>query len=571
MRHAGAPPEPLEKVAAHGARRRTRLGWLAVTALVGASLLAAGLDAGADPAAPAPAPAKKSGSLSDAKAHMDKGQALFLEKKFAEAAVEFHAAWEIKPLSTFLFNEAVCHEKLRAWAKAIELFQRYLDEDPTALDRPQVQARLEKLKGELEKEKAATADAGAPDAPIDAGDDAEAGAVAPVPVPTPVPTPGPVVANIDEMKSIVVVESLPDGAPVEIWQRSSPTAAKFEMGKDNPGWVKVASGKTTLVMSLPLGTYHVVLPKFQDYRATETDVVVAAATISQFKANLAQGAFFGVVKLRTYEQGDELRGAHVFVKRPGDKAFVDRGVTPYEESFESGSYAFRIELPGFKKIERKIEVEHGRIDEQKLELDRTDVGLVRVEITGADEAEVVLDGEKAASWALGQKVELSVPAGTHKLKVKADDRKTWSGNVDVPKGKMVVVHTELKPSVPRGTAWTTAVFSAVFLGGGVYLGLQANKLRDELSAAQSSYTLDQEDPRIKRGKYFAIGANASYGLGGLLALISLYNFVKDPLPPSKGWQEAPRNLDVLDAAPKPVSLVPVLTPSFAGLSLVGEF
>lgn len=544
--------------------------------MTGAALSLGVFDAGADPTPAPPAPAaapKKPGTLTDAKSHMDKGQALFLEKKFAEAAVEFHTAWEIKPLSTFLFNEAVCHEKLRNWPKAIELFQRYLDDDPTALDRPQVQARLEKLKGELEKEKAADAgplvsDAGAG---ADAGDDAEGGVATPVPTPIPTPTPGPVVANIDEMKSIVVVESLPDGAPVEIWQRQSPTAGKFEMGKDNPGWVKVASGKTTLVMSLPLGTYHVVLPKFQDYRATETDVVVAAATISQFKANLAQGAFFGVVKLRTYEQGEELRGAHVFVKRPGDKAFVDRGVTPYEESFESGAYAFRVELPGFKKIERKIEVEHGRIDEQKLELDRTDAGLIRVEITGADEAEVVLDGEKAASWALGQKVELAVPAGAHKLKVKADDRKTWSANVDVPKGKMVVVHSELKPSVPRGTAWTTAVFSAVFLGGGVYLGLQANKLRDELSAAQSAYTLDQEDPRIKRGKYFAIGANAAYGLGGLLALISLYNFVKDPLPPSKGWQEAPRNFDTLEAAPKPVALVPVVTPNFAGLSLVGEF
>ncbi|MBL8722349.1 MAG: PEGA domain-containing protein [Myxococcales bacterium] len=531
-------------------------------------------DAGAQAPAPtAPtAPAKKPGTLADAKDHMDRGQAFFLEKKFAEAAVEFHLAWETKPLSTFLFNEGVCHEKLRAWQKAIDLFQKYLDDDPTALDRPAVQARLEKLKAELEKEKAAAAaaaDAGAGSDGGDAGGDGEAeGGVSTPPTPPPV---GPVVANIDEMKSIVVIESLPDGAPVEIWQRQATTTPKFEMGKDNPGWTKVMSGKTTLTISLPLGTYHVVLPKFQDYRATETDVTVAAATISQFKANLAQGAFFGVVKLRSYEQGEELRGAHVLVKRPGDKGFIDRGVTPYEESFESGTYAFRVELPGFKTLEKKIEVEHGRIDEQKLELDRAEKGLVRLEITGADEADVYLDGEKAKTWALGQKVDLEVMAGPHELKVKADDRKTWSTKVTVPKGKMVVLHTELKPSVPRGTAWTTAVFSAVFLGGGVYLGLQANKLRDELSSAQANYTLDQEDPRIKRGKYFAIGANGAYAVGGVLALISLYNFLKDPLPPSKGWQEAPRNLDPREAAPKPVSLLPVVSVGYAGLTLVGEF
>ena len=524
-------------------------------------------DADADGTA---APAKK-GSLSDAKAHMDKGQGFFLEKKFAEAAVEFHLAWEVKPLSTFLYNEAVCYEKLRAHQKAIDLFQRYLDDDPTAPDRAAVQGRIEKLKADKAKEHAE--DAGAAEVSTDAGHEAgdEAGVVEASVPPTPPP---PVASSIDEMKSIVVVESLPDGAPVEIWARQSASAGKFDMTQpEHPGWLRIASGKTMLTISLPLGTYHVVIPKFQDYRATETDIVVAAATISQFKANLAQGAFFGVVKIRTYEQGDELRGAHVFVQKPGEKNFVDRGVSPYEESLESGLYAFRIELPGFKPYEKKLEVVHGRIDEQKLELDRTEKGLIRVEIAGADEADVYLDGEKAASWVLGQKVDLEVPSGPHKLKVKADDRKTWSTELTVPKGKMIVVHTELKPAVPRGTAWTTAVFSAVFLGGGIYLGLQANKLRDDLRASSAAGTLDQEDPRIKRGKYFAIGANGALGLGGILALASLYNFLKDPLPPSKGWQEAPKNLDAPAAAPKPVSslLVPVVGAGFVGLSLVGEF
>lgn len=485
--------------------------------------------------------------MAEAKAHMDKGQGFFLEKKFAEAAVEFHAAYQIKPFSTFLFNEAVCHEKLKKYDDAIKLFREYIQIDPNAPDKPNVEARIAKLEAERDKK---------PDAPgTDAG--------------PPVTS----VATIDEMRSIVVVESLPEGAPVEVWQRTDPNAGKFVMGAANTGWNKVASGVTTFTQSLPLGTYHVVLPKFQDFRATETDVTVAAATISMFKANLSQGAFYGVMKVRSVSEAAEVRGAHVLLKKDGETKFVDRGVTPYEESLESGMYSIRVELPGFKPLERKIEVVHGKIDEQKLSLERSDEGLIRVEVAGADSAEVLVDGKEIGTWTLGAKIETTVPAGTHRVKVRADDRKTWVTDIDVPKGHMVVVHTELRPSVSRGSAWTTAIAAAVFWGGGIYLGLQSNKLRDELDTAKASYRLDQEDPRIKRGQYFAIGADACFAVGGVLTLIAAYNFIKDPLPPSKGYMEKPRDFDPSPTAVKKTTFKfsPSWSPTFTGLALSGEF
>jgi hypothetical protein len=499
----------------------------------------------------AAAPAK-AGTMAEAKAHMDKGQGLFLEKKFAEAAVEFHTAYQIKPFSTFLFNEAVCHEKLKKYDDAIKLFKEYIQIDPNAPDKPNVEARIKKLEDERDKKPEVTD-----------------GGVAPPPVVS-------TVATIDEMRSIVVVESLPEGAPVEVWQKTDPNAAKFTMGAANTGWTKVASGTTTFTQSLPLGTYHVVLPKFQDFRATETDVTVAAATISMFKANLSQGAFYGVMKVRSMSEEGEVRGAHVLLKKDGDAKYADRGVTPYEESLESGMYSIRVEMPGFKPLEKKLEVVHGKIDEQSLKLDRTDEGLIRVEVAGADTATVFVDGKEIGVWTLGAKIETTVPAGEHRVKVKADDRKTWAADIDVPKGRMVVVHTELKPSVARGSAWTSAIAAAVFWGGGIYLGLQSNKLREELDAAQAAYRLDQEDPRIKRGQYFAIGADACFAVGGILTLIAAYNFIKDPLPPSRGYMEKPRDLDATPASVKKtafknVNITPTWSPSFSGFAITGEF
>jgi hypothetical protein len=353
-------------------------------------------------------------------------------------------------------------------------------------------------------------------------------------------------------------------------------AAKFVISGANAGWSRVASGVTPFQQSLPLGDYHVVLPKWQDYRATETDVTVAAATISQFKANLAQGAFYGVMKVRSFADSGEVRGAHVFLKKQGDKKFLDRGITPYEESLESGTYAVRVELPGFKPNDKTIEVVHGKIDEQKFTMERTDEGLIRVEVQGADEAEVYVDNHVIGVWKDGARIETPVSSGSHRVKVKADDRKTWVADIDVPRGQMVVVHSELKPSVSRGSAWTTGIAAAIFLGGGIFLGVKSNELRTELDSARADFRLDQDDPRIKRGQYFAIGADACFAVGGVLALISVYNFVKDPLPPSKGWSEKPRDLDTAPASPTKATastfrFTPAFSPTFTGFALMGEF
>src|SRR5579859_774361 len=114
--------------------------------------------------------AKAAGTLAEAKEHMDKGQELFLAKKFTEAAAEYHTAYEIKPLSTFLFNEAVCHEKNAEYEQAIALFQKYVDTDTTAPDRLEVIARIEKLKARNQIALEAGVDAGG-----DGGAPAEAG------------------------------------------------------------------------------------------------------------------------------------------------------------------------------------------------------------------------------------------------------------------------------------------------------------------------------------------------------------------------------------------------------------
>ncbi|MFI5300185.1 MAG: PEGA domain-containing protein [Polyangiales bacterium] len=558
--------------------RRARAIAALLSVSVASSSLLLGLGAPhaqvAAPAAGAPAPAAP-GTFAEAKTHMDKGQELYLQKNFAAAAAEFHTAFEIKPWSTFLFNEGLCHEKLREHDKAIALFEQYLRIDPGAPDHAKVQTRIERLKVERDAAAAAAAagsstvvavaggDAGVPPA----GGDAGTGTVAAI-------TDTATAASLDEMRSVVVIESTPTGAPVELWQRTDPTAAKYELGGTNHGWTKVSEGATDMQTSLPLGTYHVVIPKFKDYRATDTDIIVAPATISQFKANLSQGAFFGVLKVRSESEGIEIRGAHVLVKE-GDKAdakFIDRGTTPYDEALESGKYVVRVEQPGFVATEKTVEITHGAFDEHTIQLPRTEEGTVRFEVTGTEAAQITIDGVPVGVWIPGAKVEKPVKNGEHKVVITAEDRKTFEGDVEVPKGRLVIVHAEMKPSVPRGSAWGAAIFSGLFLGTGIYFGIESNGLKSDLQAAQAAHRLDQNDPRITRGQIYAIGADAGFAIGGVLAIIAIYNFVKDPLPPSVARSDAPRDLDALPVAPRPTArLVPITSPTFTGLAIVGEF
>jgi tetratricopeptide (TPR) repeat protein len=89
-----------------------------------------------------------------AKAHFDRGQALFTRAQYAAAALEFEAAYELQPLALLLWNAAQAYRKAGDNARAIDAYKRYLDADPTTKKR----AEVEKIVADLDfQQKVATA------------------------------------------------------------------------------------------------------------------------------------------------------------------------------------------------------------------------------------------------------------------------------------------------------------------------------------------------------------------------------------------------------------------------------
>jgi hypothetical protein len=199
----------------------------------------------------------------------------------------------------------------------------------------------------------------------------------------------------------------------------------------------------------------------------------------------------------------------------------------------SGQRVINVEAPGFVSANSTVNLDPGDPEEVYIELHRVDYGFVRVDGTDSPEIQVSLDGKPQGRWlqgAPGLKVRAS--AGRHRLTVEADGRKTFEGMVEVPRGQVLPISVRMIPKFPRGAAWGQAAISAGLFGGGIYLGLESERLKDELQADAEAGTLDGGDSRVTKGRWFAVGADAAFAGGTILAALSAWNFIRDPLPES---------------------------------------
>lgn len=138
---------------------------------------------------------------------------------------------------------------------------------------------------------------------------------------------------------------------------------------------------------------------------------------------------------------------------------------------------------------------------------------------------------------------MQAPSGPHKLTVIADGRKTFEGMVDVPRGQVLPVHVKMIPKYPRGAAWTQAVIGAAFIGAAAYFGNESNKIHDQLKSDRADGRLEEGDSRANKGRWYSIGANGGFAVGGVLGVLATYNFIKDPLPESSIRTDKPVEFD----------------------------
>jgi tetratricopeptide (TPR) repeat protein len=89
------------------------------------------------------------------KERYDKAVATFKMGQYGKAIEEFQALYEIKPVPIILFNLAQAHRKAGHLAQALDLYERYLREDPKTELRPEAEGYIKEVEAGLLAERVA--------------------------------------------------------------------------------------------------------------------------------------------------------------------------------------------------------------------------------------------------------------------------------------------------------------------------------------------------------------------------------------------------------------------------------
>jgi len=506
------------------------------------------------PAGPAQSSAQR---LESIRQRMEQGQGLYVAKNYQGAAQIFEDGYATYPYSAFLFNAGVCYQKLEKYEAALMKFRDYLRVDPNAPDVAKVNERIAALEAALARARAE--EAGVPEAGVDldAGtavvttdggvlDDAGA-------PPDAGPPPAMVTDDADAMKSLVVVETEPPGAPLKLYQRLSDAAAAFVVGGENKDWKEVSTASSPTNFTLAVGRYHVVVDKFRDFNVSHTNIDVQPGHVHQFKANLSQGEFMAFLRVAANVQGGYLYLDDNAKQRP------PWGNTPHGELVPAGKHDILIEAPGFQPFKTTVDVKHGEQKDLEVALSRLNYGIVR--LRSNTDVSVKVDGVPKGDFRIGgAPFEFQAPAGPHKIEVTSIGRKDFEGSIDIPRGQVLPLHVTMIQKYPRTGAWVQAIVGGALIGGATVAGIYSNKAYESLEKDRQAGTLTDEDSRAVAGRWLAVGSNVGFVGGTVLIGLATYNFIKDPLPESSSQIEKAVEFDDPMKARPTARLAPKLPP-----------
>jgi hypothetical protein len=511
-----------------------RRRWADRLGLLVASVVVAGS------AAAQPAAEPEAAQVEEARRHMEAGQDLYSQGRYGEAAQEFLVANETQPSSAYVFNVGLCYMQAGDGPNAVVYFRRYLDQEPGAADRAAIEERVREIEA----------------------------TVAAAPPPPPEGTPPTIIVtretaaeSRERMKSVINVQTVPEGARVLI---------------DNAAGETVAEGMAPMTRALSSGDY-VLRIEHPDFAAERTDIRVRAGGVYVYYYRLGQGQFLGFLR--------------IIADQPGARVYVDSEeegaaqVTPYQETLPVGEHRVWVKLAGYETTERTVDVEMGGTQDVTVELERVRWGELEV-LTNVDAATITIDGEKTliarADSEFGEGIFgtlVAVPAGAHRVLVAAEDMKDFEDEVEVSRGQRTRMLVRMNPSPSRVSAWVSFGVAAACLAAGGAFGGIALDIEDGIDRDREAGRLDNNDPRILDGLLWSVGADSAFVVGAVMTGLGFYYLFRDPLPESEARAEEPQDFSAIDGwAPPPdapaepaVEVTPTTGPTGLGLGLEVRF
>jgi len=464
----------------------------------------------------APAYAQNADALKKAQSAFDNAQVLYLQGKYDDAASGFQDAYSARPFPQFLYNVgAAYHMKGKtqsdkdAYAKAVEYYERYLKEDPQASDKAKVEKAIGVLKAEIERLKK--------NPPTGGGNNAQK-------------APSQEVAALGDVKvrGLIVVESDPSNATIYVDDK-----------KKGPMATTPWSGSLE-------GEHKIIIEK-RGYKIVEKTVQADPSKLFVLSAAMAQEDYLGWVEISS-----NVPGAEIYID---DKTIGAVGKTPLSQNIKPGKHTFWISTEGYDEYKEEVEVIAGETHTVKAMLKGAPVGKVNVIGLGIEDSTIMIDGKVACERGPCLK---ALQQGDHVITVTRSGFKPYTRRVTIQAKTEMSLKVGLAPKASRSDAVIAYVLAAGFGGAGIYLGLQANKYRDDLKdeIAKGDPPPDSNDPRFTKGKIFAIAADATLVVAGITALTAVYYTFREKGQPSTAL------IDV-----RALALQPQIGPGYAGLGM----
>ena len=451
-------------------------------------------------------------SLKRAEAAFNMAQDAYQAGRYDEAIEQFEAAYAARPFPQLLYNlGATEYMKGRstndpeAFQKCVDYYARFLEADPQASDRKQVEETIAVLKKEITRLRAN---------------------------PNPV-TPPPVsddVAKLGEAKirGLVVIESDPANANIYVDSKKAGPIAKTP-------WSGSLEGE------------HTVFVERQGYKPMEKRLSPAPDKLMVIYFGMSEEDYLGWLEIKS-----NIPGAEIYFD---DKAVGVAARTPFSGNVKPGKKKVWITAEGYDEHYQEIEIIPGKTHEISATLKGAPVGYLNLRGPSIEYTTIYLDGELLCEHGPCRK---AVKEGSHTVSVRRAGYKSYSRKVEIQAKTEVTIRADLARKPGRADAITAYVFSGLFLGAGIYLGVTANGIEDDLAAeiAAGAPPPDPADSRFQKGKIFAIAADSAFVLGALSALTAVYYTFRDKGAPSTG------TVDV-----KAVAFEPRLGAGYAGLDL----
>jgi len=481
-----------------------------------------------------PAYGQPADALKKAQTAFDQAQLDYLQGKYDEAARGFQEAYGARQFPQFLYNAgASFHMKGKkgsdpaAYHSAVDAYRKYLAADPQAADKDKVETVIKVLEDEIKrlKDQPPVATPAPGDPTTTPGTATATGTAAVTP-----PAPSQEVQQLGDVKprGLVVIESEPSNATIYVDDKRKGSFA-------------------TTPWSGTLDGDHKIIIEKRGYTVIEKTIAADPTKLFVLFGAMSQQSFLGWVEITS-----NVPGADIYID---DKAIGAVGRTPLSQNLKPGRHTFWISAEGYDENKQDVEVVANEVTPIKAPLKGAPVGKLNVTGLGIEDAMIAVDGKVLCERGPCLK---GVQQGEHTITVTRPDFKPYSRRIMIQAKTETQIRITLAPTPSRGDAIVAYGLAGVFGGGGILLGLQANKYRDDLrkEIAAGAPPPDSNDPRFNKGKIFAIAADSTFVIAGICALTGVYYTFREKGAPSTGL------IDV-----RALALRPEIGPGYAGLGM----